>query len=113
MRGAAELCHSFMAVPSLRLNPAIGDIDDAVPVLGILLVVSHLNDRGSLVIQALEEIHDLLALARMQIAGGFIGQDDFGTRNDGPRDSHQLLLAARKLVRIEILLAYNLKPVQD
>src|ERR1700679_2648202 len=78
--------------PSFRIllvrDPAIGDIDDAVPVFRVLLVVGHLNDRGARFVQALEELHDLLTLAGMQIAGRLIGQNHLRTRHNRARDRH-------------------------
>src|SRR6185436_13615653 len=72
-----------------------------------------LYDRRALSIQSFEEFHDLATLARMQVSGRLIGEDHPGTGNYRARDSNQLLLPAGELVRIEILLADDLKPVND
>ena len=56
-------------------------------------------------VEALEQLHDLLALARVEVAGRLVGEDHLGLRDDRARDADQLLLAARQLVRVEILLA--------
>src|SRR5436190_13651308 len=48
----------------------------------------------------------------MQIARGFIRQDQSRIRDHGARYSDELLLPAGELVRIEVLLSDNLKPIE-
>jgi hypothetical protein len=79
---------------------------------GVCLRMRDLDDRGALGVELLEQLHDLLALARVEIAGGFVGQDELGARHDGARDSHELLLAAGELVGEELLLRHDLEPIE-
>src|ERR1700761_5942226 len=48
----------------------------------------------------------------MQVPRGLIGQQKIWLMNDGPRNSHQLLLPTRELVREQILLPNNIEPIQ-
>ena len=71
--------------------------------------MGHLNDSRSLLVQLGEQLHDLVSLARMQVAGWLIGQDQLGLSHDGPGHCDELLLPTRELVRIQILFPDNLK----
>ena len=48
-------------------------------------------------IQALQNVHDLTARFRVEVAGRLIGQQDGRRRDEGARDGHALLLATREL----------------
>ena len=63
-------------------------------------------------VQLLEQLHDFLALARMEIAGRFVGQDQFRIGNDRARDADELLLTAGELARIKILLRHHLEAIE-
>ena len=54
-----------------------------------------------------------LALARVQVAGRLVGENDLRVRDHRARHGDELLLAARELVRIEILLADDRELVED
>jgi hypothetical protein len=94
-------------------QPAIRQIDNAIAVLSVGLGVRHLNDGGASFVQTLEQLHDLLAMRGMQVAGGLVGQDQLGVRDYGARHGHQLLLAAGELARIQVLLGYDIEAVQQ
>src|SRR5262245_45192337 len=49
----------------------------------------------------------------MQIAGRLVGENHLRIRDHRPRDADQLLLTTRELIRVEILLTDNLKPIED
>ena len=59
-----------------------------------------------------EQLHDFLGLAGVQISRRLVGQKQRRLVNDGARDAHQLLLPAGELAGIQILLGDNLKTVQ-
>ena len=59
-----------------------------------------------------EQLHDLPALLGVQVAGRLVGEDQLRAGDDGPRHRHQLLLAARELVRVEVLLPDDLEAVE-
>ena len=58
----------------------------------------HEGNRFSLAVQLLENHHDFVTRARIQVSGGFIGQDDDRVVYECAGDGDSLLLAARKLV---------------
>ena len=48
--------------------------------------------------QLLEQLHDLLAGRRVEVAGRLVGEEDAGIVDERPGDRHALALAARQLV---------------
>src|SRR5437868_13964000 len=74
--------------------------------------MGHLDDCGSLVVQLLEELHDLLALAGVQVPRRLIRQDQLRVSDDRAGYGHKLLLTSRKLTGIEILLADDMEAVE-
>src|ERR1700730_11129682 len=75
--------------------------------------MSDLHDRRALPIQFTEEFHDFLGLSGMQIASRLVGQQQRGLMNHRARNSHQLLLTARKLARGQVFLGDDLKTVEN
>src|SRR5229473_6220575 len=63
-------------------HPAVFKLDDAMTIHGIALGVGDLNDGGSSFVQALEELHDFVALRGVEVAGGLVGEDELGILND-------------------------------
>jgi len=61
------------------------------------VVVGDDHDGGSLAVQILEQAEDGRSGGAVEIAGGFIGQDDGGVTDQGPRDGHSLAFPSRKL----------------
>ena len=57
------------------------------------------HDRGTLPIELTQEGHDLIRRPGIEIAGGFISQDDGRVTHQGTGDRHPLTFAARELVR--------------
>src|SRR5690242_12249665 len=102
---------SMPVAPSIH-DPAIFQLDDSVSVLGILLGVRHLHDRRAVRIELLEELHDLLSLARVQIPGRLVGENQGRLVNQRARHRHELLLATGELSRIEILLGHDPEAIE-
>src|SRR5258707_6958710 len=94
-------------------NPPILQLDHPAAVAGVDFRMGHLNDRGSLLIQPAEELHNFERLPRMQIAGGFVGQNDLRIAGHRAGHAHQLLLSAGELIGKQVFLAHDLKPVED
>src|SRR6266567_2230828 len=90
---------------SLRRDPPVYKVYDSVPVSCPVLVMGHLNDRGSLVVQLLEQLHNLLALAGVQVACGLIRQDQLWVGDHRTCYRDKLLLATRELAGVKVLLA--------
>src|SRR5208282_3407025 len=77
---------------------AILEVNDAVGVLGDIVFVADQHDGVALLVQAVEQGHDLGAGLRVQVAGGLVGQDDGGIVDQRAGDGHTLPLAAGELV---------------
>ena len=60
--------------------------------------MSNHNNSVTFVVDGLELLHDGVRTAGVEVAGGFVGEDNFGITNDGAGDSNALLLTTRKLV---------------
>ena len=70
----------------------------------MMVVPSRLSGR--------EQLHDLAALAGVQVAGRLVGEDERRLRDERARHAHQLLLAAGELRGIQVLLPDDLEPVE-
>src|ERR1700722_3386992 len=86
-------------------DPAVGQLDDAIPVGGPFVVVGHLDDGGAVIVQLAQQIHNHLALAGVQAAGGLVGENELGTADHGAGHGHDLLLTSGKLIGKESFLA--------
>src|SRR5260370_705482 len=58
-------------------------------------------------------VHDPVALSGVKVGGRLVGEDQLWILDDRARDANELLLAARKLVGEEILLADDVEAVED
>ncbi len=74
-------------------------MDGAIRVPGEARIVRHHADRRPLAVQILEEGHDRLAVARVEVARRLVGEQDAGLADQGAGDRHPLLLAPRELAR--------------
>ena len=72
-------------------------IDDAGGVGEEVGVVGDHNNSGAFVVDAGELFHHEARGARVEVAGGLVGEDDFGFGDEGASDGDALLLAAREL----------------
>ena len=81
-------------------NPAVAQLNDAFAVRGVFLRVRDLNDGHAFIVELAEQPHNLFALARMQIAGGFISEQKLWISDNRSRNAYELLLPARELTRI-------------
>ena len=65
--------------------------------------VSDLDDGHAVVaVQFAEELHDLAALVGVEVAGGFVGENEGGLVDEGAGDAEGLLLAAGELGGVEV-----------
>ncbi len=76
-------------------DAAVGEADDARCVFEQALVVSR-EDEGKTeaVIQVAHEVNELSGIARIEIGGGFVGEDKRGAVHDGAGDGNTLALSA-------------------
>src|SRR5438874_2853940 len=93
-------------------HPTVTQLNDAVAVAGIFLRMGHLNDGRALGVQLLKKLHDLFTLARVQVAGRFVGENQFRAGDDRARHANELLLATGELTRIQIFFPDDLKAVE-
>src|ERR1039457_807505 len=91
-------------VPPLRhgnvgKNLSVAKRDDALGVLGDVLLVRDEDDRLSLVVQLLKDRHDLDRGLRVEVSRGLVREKDRRVVHEAARDRDALLLAARELGR--------------
>ncbi len=84
--------------PLIRNDFAIGQMDSAPRPFPDSRIMRHHDERQALPVHLLDELDDLPARDAVEIAGGFIGEQQPGTHHHRARDRRPLLLAARKLV---------------
>src|SRR5215469_18251862 len=72
-----------------------------------------LDNGRSGIVQPLEQLHNFLSLAGVQISGRLIGEDEFGISHYRARYSHKLLLSTGELIRIEIFFAHDLEAIEN
>src|SRR6185503_14374264 len=75
-------------------------------------IVRHHADRGAAAVQLAEEVHDLLAVRRVEITRRLVGEEDRRVTRDGARHCHALLLAARELRRIVLHAVAHADPLE-
>src|SRR5438105_15902115 len=93
-------------------DPTVFELDDSIAIARVLFGVRHLNDRRAFRIESLEQLHDLTALAGMQIARRFVSEKGLGLGNNGARHADELLLPTRELARADVLLAGHTEAVE-
>ena len=74
--------------------------------------MGDLHDGRPLGVELREQLHDLAALAGVQVAGRLVGQNQLRLGDQGARHPDELLLAPRQLARVEVFLAHDLEPVE-
>src|SRR4030095_6866082 len=82
-------------------DPTVTNVDKTPRMPSDVRLVRDEDDRDpALAIEGLEELHDLLAGARIQVAGGLVCQDDRWVCHQRTGDGHPLLLTAGHLCRL-------------
>ena len=79
-------------------DDAVAYGDDPVGVFGDVGLVGYDDDGVSAGVEVVEEGHDLVAGLGVEVAGGFVGEDDGGVVDKGAGDGDALALAAGELV---------------
>ena len=54
----------------------VEEVDGALGTGGVFLGVSHHDDGGAFGVEFLEELHDLPSVLGVEVAGGFVGEDE-------------------------------------
>ena len=80
------------------LNLTIPEMKDAVGVRGHFAVVRHQNHGLPFGMEPLDQLHNLGAGARVEVAGGLVGEQDGRVAHQGARNGHALALTSGKLI---------------
>src|SRR3989441_139101 len=86
--------------PLVALDLAVAQVDLAAGVRRDVVLVGYQEDRLALVVQLLEQPHDLLARRRVEVPSGLVGEQDARLVHERPGDRHPLPLPPRQLVRL-------------
>ena len=54
----------------------VEEVDGALSAGGVFLGVCHHDDGGAFGVEFLEELHDLLSVLGVEVAGGLVGEDE-------------------------------------
>ena len=81
--------------------------------LHVRIIVRGHDDAAAAAADLEKQIEDLHRCFRIQIPGGFIGQDQFRIVQERPRDAHALLFAAGKFVRHLVTLVRKADLLKD
>src|SRR3989441_9290879 len=74
--GSTELASRSAFHPLVALDLAVAQVDLAAGVRRDVVLVGDQEDRLALVVQLLEQPHDLLARRRVEVPGGLVGEQD-------------------------------------
>src|SRR5712691_915562 len=80
-------------------DPAVEQVHLALGAGGALRAVGDHHDRRALLVDLVEQVHDLPCHQRVEVAGGLVGEDEAGVARQHSGDGHPLLLPARELRR--------------
>lgn len=81
----------------IGVDMAIEHIDYAGGIRSECRVVGDHNDGVAFGMNVFEFFHDDVGRARIEVAGGFVGENNFRVRDDSASNGNALLLASRKL----------------
>src|SRR5438128_1801457 len=90
-------CQTSCFLPMTLLvvdDPAVAQVDDATSVRRVHVGMGDLNDRGPGLVERPKQIHDFIALSRMQIPGRFVGENYLWVGDQRSGHADQLLLPA-------------------
>lgn len=75
-------------------DASIKEVNRAVGIARIARIMSHHTDSGATAVQFAKQIHDLLAILRIKVSGGLVGQQNGRVTGQGTSYGHALLLTA-------------------
>ena len=88
-----------VVVAHVGLDVAVAHADDAPGPGGDVVFVRDHDDRLAGLVELGQQLHDLVAGLRVEVAGRLVGQDDVRVVDQDAGDGHALLLAAGELHR--------------
>src|SRR5581483_12260086 len=100
IRPASDPPHDLgiLSFDFVAFDQAVLDVDDAVGVLGDVMLVSYEHNGVALGVEPVEERHNFIPGLRVEVPSGLVGQDDGRPIHQGARDGHALALAAGEFV---------------
>src|SRR5262245_36257185 len=109
-RSARILTPSARGCATLRQVDQRALVDDAtveqlylaVRVVGVAWIVRDHADRRTLAMQLAQQVHDRFTVARVEVPGRFVGEQDRRAPRERAGDCDALLLAARELRRVMV-----------
>src|SRR5437899_8290572 len=95
----AFTCRSSLCFARHRFfhNAPVEELDRAFSVKRVTRVVSHHADGSAFPVEVAQQVHNRLAVFRVEVAGWLGGQEDRGLAHQRPRHGDALLLASREL----------------
>ena len=84
------------------LDDAIDDVNAARGTAGDVLVMRDDNDRQTFLVQTFQAVEDVRRTLRVEVAGGFVAQQQAGRADKGPRNRDALPFAAGQFARQEV-----------
>ena len=93
---------------------AVAHVDNTIAIFGCFRVVSdHEHGLSQIFVRPPQHLENDARAFRIQVAGGFVGENDCGTVDQRPRQCHSLLLASGKLARAMVEPLRNAKHLRD
>ena len=84
------------------LDHAVDDVNAARGTAGDVLVMRDDNDRQTFPVQTFQAVEDVRRTLRVQVAGGFVAQQQTGRADQGARNRDALPFAAGQFARQEV-----------
>ena len=85
---------SFLLFALVAFNDSVFNEDDAMCVFRDVMLVGNEDDGVAFGVQAIEERHDFVSRGGVEVASGFVGENDGRAIDQGAGDGDALALAA-------------------
>ena len=84
------------------INQPIAQLNSPLGMSGNFRVVGHNDNRGSLLMDLMQQIHDFCSRMTIEITGRLIRYNHYRLVDERPCDSHALLLASGEFLRLMV-----------
>src|SRR5258708_20666198 len=88
----------FLSLHLVALDAAILNVDDAMGVLGNVMLMGHQNNGIAFAVQPVKQCHDFVAGLRVEVSGRLVGENDRRTIYQCTRNGDSLPLTSGKLI---------------
>jgi hypothetical protein len=96
-----------------RVDPPVAEQDRALGIVGGRFLVGYQEDRTALAMEGGQQVENTGCVFRVEIAGGFVGENYRGSIDQRPGDGHALALAGAQLGRAMLEAMRQLKLFQQ